>query len=100
MTLLKVLKLLFVMLDSSFQLLDILGSTLSESCLSLTVALLSFFRRCIYLQCITSQWQLLLIVELTTYWFSSSLPFLNLNIFLHKTLFIYFWRGLREGALV
>lgn len=100
MTLLQILKFLFMMLDSSFQLLDILGSTFSEGCLSLTIPLLSFFRRGINLARITSQWPLLLLVELTTHWFSSSLSFLHLSVFLYKALFICVWRGLGEGGLV
>lgn len=88
------------MLDGSFQLFDVLGSTFSKGCLSLTIPLLSFFRCGVYLQCTTRQRPLLLIVEPTTHWLSSSLPFLNLSIFLYKTLFICFGRGLRKGALV
>ena len=47
-----------MVLDGCFQLLDILGPSLSESCLSLSVALLAFFGRGIYLRgVIQSAWK-------------------------------------------
>ena len=44
MVLLETLKSFFMLLDSGFQLLDVFCSPFPESCLSLAIALLTFFR--------------------------------------------------------
>lgn len=46
---LQALQGVFMLLDGSFELLDILGPPLPEGCLSLAVPLLPLLGRCIYL---------------------------------------------------
>ena len=49
MALLKVLERLFMMLNGRLQLLDVLGPPFTESRLCLTISLLPFLGRCVYL---------------------------------------------------
>lgn len=49
MALLQALQRVFMLLDGSFQLLNVLGPPLAESSLGLAVALLPLLGRCIYL---------------------------------------------------
>ena len=83
MALLQARKSFFILLDGSFKLFDIFGSSFAEGCLSLAVSLLTLFRGSIYLPEISHDmdWQRCESVK-STHWFPPAFAFLGLGGFL------------------
>lgn len=79
MALLEILEILLMMLDGGLELLDVLGATLTEGRLCLTVTLFAFFRRGIYLarrdQSQPHRRWLVMIGRGATHWFTTSFSF-------------------------
>lgn len=73
----------FILLDGSFELLDVLGSSFAEGSLGLAVALLTFLRRSIYLPEISHDMEYEQCESLkSTHWLPPAFAFLGLGGFL------------------
>lgn len=83
MTLLKSRERFLILLDGSFKLLNVLGSSFAKGCLSLTIALLTLLRRSIYLPEISHDMEYKGSESLLkTYGFPAAFAFLGLSGFL------------------
>lgn len=104
MTLLKSRQGLFILLDGGLQLLDVFGASLTERCLGLTVALLTFLGGGIYLPEISHDMEYKGCESFeSTHWFPPAFAFLGLSGFLGSWFGtrVLLWRGFdRAGSTV